>query len=167
MSIVSVEVNNDGFKKMIEGLDFIKKSEVYVGITEKETSREDESITNAELLFIHTNGSPVNNIPARPVIEPAIKDDSERISKILALSDLNALNGKFEEAEKQLKIAGMRGQNVSRAWFTNSKNNWPPNSPSVIRSKIKKGSDNPRPLIDTGEFRKSITYFVSVKGEIK
>lgn len=167
MAIVDIEVSNEGFKKMMNGLDFIEKSAVYVGIPEKETSREDEDITNAELLFIHTNGSPINNVPARPVIEPALKDDSERLSKILGKSAVSALNGNFADAEKYLKIAGMRGQNVSRGWFTNPKNNWPPNSPSVMRAKIKKGSTNPRPLIDTGELRKSITYIVKVKGDVK
>ena len=67
----------------IQLLDFMKENEVYVGIQQKESKREDEQITNAELLFIHTNGSPINNIPPRPVIEPAIKHDSERLSGMM------------------------------------------------------------------------------------
>ena len=167
MAKVEIEVTYDGFKKMMNGLDYLKESAVYVGIPEKETSREDKKITNAELLFIHTNGSPINNVPARPVIESALKDDRERISKMMERVALNALENNFEEADKNLKLTGMRGQNVSRAWFTNSKNNWPPNSPQVAERKRKKGSTNPRPLIDTGELRKSITYVVVSKGVVK
>ena len=162
MAIVDIEVSNEGFKKMMNGLDFIEKSAVYVGIPEKETSREDEDITNAELLFIHTNGSPINRVPARPVIEPALEDDQERLTSMMQRMILLALSGDLEGATDQLKRIGMRGQNVSRAWFTNQKNGWPPNSPAVQRAKRKKGSTNPRPLIDTGELRKSITYVIEV-----
>lgn len=148
----------------IQLLDFMKENEVYVGIQQKESKREDEPITNAELLFIHTNGSPINNIPPRPVIEPAIKHDSERLSGMMKKAAQLVLAGKIDDAIIQLKRTGMRGQNVSRNWFVNPENNWPPNSPSVIAEKIRKGSTNPRPLIDTGELRKSITYFVKTKG---
>lgn len=148
----------------IQLLDFMKDNEVYVGIQQSESKREDEPITNAELLFIHTNGSPVNNIPPRPVIEPAIKHDRERLSNMMKKSAQFVLNGHIEDAIIQLRKTGMRGQNVSRNWFVNPENNWPPNSPSVIDAKRRKGSTNPRPLIDTGELRKSITYFVKTKG---
>lgn len=148
----------------IQLLDFTKENEVYVGIQQKETKREGEPITNAELLFIHTNGSPVNNIPPRPVIEPAIKDDNERLSNMMKKAAQLVLAGKIEEAIIQLKKTGMRGQNVSRQWFYNPKNNWAPNSPAVIRAKRKKGTTHPRPLIDTDELHKSITYFVKTKG---
>lgn len=167
MALVEIEVTKDGFKQMMEGLDWIEKSGVYIGIPEDESSREDEDITNAELLFIHTNGSPINNVPARPVIEPALREDSERLSSMLGKAFVYALQGKFEFASEQLKKTGMRGQNVTRAWFTNPKNNWPPNAPSVVRAKLKKGSTNPRPLIDTGELRRSITYVIYERGSRK
>lgn len=159
---VDVEATYDGLKQMMEGLDFAEKSSVYVGIPQSKSSREDnrEGITNAELLFIHTNGSPINNVPARPAVEPALEDDQERLSSMLGKAILYALNGKIDLAIRQLELTGMRGQNVTRNWFTSPKNGWQPNSPAVQRAKRKKGSTNPRPLIDTGELRKSITYFV-------
>lgn len=167
MAIVDIEVTYDGFKQMMNGLDWIENSGVYVGVPEDESSREDEDITNAELLFIHTNGSPINNVPARPVIEPALREDSVRLSSMLGKAFVYALQGKFEFASEQLKKTGMRGQNVARAWFTNPKNNWPPNAPSVVRAKLRKGSTNPRPLIDTGELRRSITYVIYERGSRK
>lgn len=150
---------------LIKTLKFMKENYVLVGIPQKKTKREKEAITNAELLFIHTFGSPINNVPARPVIEPAIKDDRERLSKMLKASALLYMQGKETEAMDQLKLTGMRCQNVCRAWFTNTKNNWPPNSPAVASEKRRKGSTDPRPLIDTGELRKSITYVIVKKGE--
>lgn len=158
----------DNFLKLRKALKFLKENSVYVGISEDTSNREDEDkatgVTNAELLFIHTNGSPINNIPPRPVIEPALKDDSERISQMMKKAGELAMEGKESEAIQQLKKTGMRGQNVSRAWFTSPNNNWPPNSPSVDAAKRAKGSTDPKPLIDTGELRKSITYFISQRG---
>lgn len=154
----------DNFNKISKSLKWLKKNSVYVGIPEDKSKRKNEEknseITNAELLFIHTNGSPVNNIPPRPVIEPAIQDDKDRLTSMLKKAAKLVIDGKEDEALKQLKMVGMRGQNVSKNWFTSEKNNWPPNSPSVKREKEKKGSTNPRPLIDTGELRNSITYLI-------
>ena len=160
----------DNFLRLRKALKFLKDNPVYVGIPEDTDERKEEGnkekvgITNADLLYIHTNGSNVNNIPARPVIEPALKDGRDITNKQLGLAAKNALEGKEEEAYRHLSIAGTYGQKMCRDWFKNPKNNWPPNSPGVIAKKIKKGSTNPRPLIDTGELLKSITYFVDRKG---
>ena len=54
----------------------------------------------------------------------------------------------------------MFAQNKVRAWFTDERNNWPPNAPSTIEKKSKNGKIKDNPLIDTGELRKSITYVV-------
>lgn len=161
-------INN--FMQMEKALKFLEENPVYVGIAEDTTERNNEdgdnkvSVTNADLLFIHTNGSPVNNIPARPVIEPAIEDGKDTITKQMKLAAQNILDNNEAQAFKYLSIAGTYGQKMCRDWFKNPKNNWPPNSPRVIAKKIKKGSTNPRPLIDTGELLKSITYFVDHKG---
>lgn len=160
-----VKTVTDNFSKQLQALEFIKDNSVYVGIQQKDTSREDE-VTNAELLFIHTNGSPINNIPPRPVIEPAIKSDSERLSKIMKKAAKCAMEGNFSEATKQLHIAGTRGRDLSKRWFVNPENHWPPNSQTVAERKRRKGSTIPRPLIDTGELRNSISYFVETKRSV-
>lgn len=154
------------FQRMMNTLNKMMENEVYVGIADDTTEREADKtgITNAELLFIHTNGSPVNNIPPRPVIEPAIHNDKDRLADMMKKAAQLFMEGRDEEAIKQLQRVGMRGQNVSRQWFVDEKNGWPPNAPAVRAAKIKKGSTDPKPLIDTGELRKSITYFVKTKG---
>lgn len=156
------EVAND-MSKIIDEMRFIKEHEVFVGIQQKDTTREDDPVTNAELLFIHTNGSPANNIPPRPVIEPAIKKDSKRLSSMMKQAAKYALDGMKSEALRQLELVGTRGRDVSKRWFVNPDNNWPPNSEAVQERKRRKGATNPRPLIDTGDLRNSISYFVGTK----
>ena len=164
--MVEIVSKVEAYNKLLNGLDFLRDNSVYVGIADDTTERENiegKEITNAELLFIHTNGSPVNHIPARPVIEPAIKKDRERLLSMMKKAASLAIDGNKSEALNQLRKVGMRGQNISRAWFVNPENGWPPNSPAVQAEKRRKGSTDPKPLIDTGELRKSITYFVKTK----
>lgn len=165
---MDIKLRIKNFVNYSKAMKFMKENSVYVGIPQEETTRDEDGITNAELLFIHTNGSPKNNIPARPVIEPAIKNDQERLTSMMKKASRLALEGDKQEAIRQLKLVGMRGQNISRAWFVNPDNGWAPNSPGVYRRKLAKGSTDPKPLIDTGELRKSITYVVETKeGRIK
>jgi len=115
-------------------------------------------VTNAELLFIHTKGSPKMHIPPRPVIEPAIEADGNKqaISNEISKSLKASLAGDRPEALKRMKRAALAGQNAARGWFTDGRNHWAPNTPGTIR---RKGSD--RPLIDTGALRASIQGIVA------
>jgi len=145
-------------KAFAEGLKNISKLEVLVGVPAEKASRKGDKINNAEIMYIQTNGSPLRGIPARPVIEPAIEDDKQAISAELSEAAKSMLDGKRDETIRHLKRAGMEGANAARAWFVSAKNNWAPNAPSTIR---RKGSD--KPLIDTSEMRKSITFVVKAE----
>ena len=118
-------------------------------------------VNNAQLLFIHTYGSPIKHIPARPVLEPAIMDRAnlEIITAQLRLAADAALAGR--PFEVYLERAGQAAENAARSWFTNPRNGWAPNKPATIRAK---GSS--RPLIDTGELRKSVTHVVTKESGI-
>jgi len=114
-------------------------------------------VTNAELLFIHTKGSPVRHIPARPVLEPAVEADGNRqaIASELSASVKANLAGNGQRALNKMKRAALAGQNAARNFFTDPRNHWVPNAPSTIKAK---GSD--RPLIDTGALRAAIVGVV-------
>lgn len=152
-----------------ETISFLENNYVLVGIPEKTTKRLEgkEMMTNAQLLYIHTNGSPINNIPARPVIEPVLKDSKEKFEKQLEEIFDDVVKGEKTKARNNLHKLGLSAQNKVRSWFVDEKNGWPPNSFLVAQQKIRKGSTNPRPLIDTGELRKSITYVVVENGRRK
>jgi hypothetical protein len=158
-------------KKM---LDDLAKSQVYVGVPEGSDNDRGTEITNSELLYIQTHGvrmqemrdemnpkvesgempySKAYKSPPRPVIEPAIENSKDVIAKQLQKVATTALDGQDPTVEMQK--AGMLGQNIVRDWFTNPANGWAPNSPITAK---RKGSD--RPLIDSGELRKSITYVI-------
>jgi hypothetical protein len=183
----------DKSKDVLLAMDDLSKIDVLVGVPQEKSSRpKSDDITNAELAYIHTHGirkeamrremdtemdqgepyskafemyiqshgSPLWHSPPRPMIEPAIAKAASKISVEMAEAGKAALNGIKQKMMTHLKRAGMIGQNAARAWFTDPENNWDPNAPETI---AQKGSD--RPLIDTGELRKSIVYILRERGQ--
>lgn len=173
----SVVKKGPGIERLKRELEHITNMDVLIGVSESSTSRQEDTMTNAQLMFIHTNGSPLHGIPARPIIEPAIQADGnkEQITDQLGMAAQAVLQGNPSLATRYLRLAGQAGENVSREWFTDSRNNWPPNKPETIKRKTRKmsskqfkeaaesGEPLTRPLIDTGQLRKSIIYILREK----
>lgn len=138
-------------------LEKLKSAAVYVGIPQDKNLRTVGEVTNAQLLFIHTHGSALQHIPARPVIQPAIAkaENKERITAELKQAAHTTLEGDEQAAHEHLAKAGTLGANAAKRYFTDPDNGWAPNAPATI---AEKGSD--KPLIDTGELRRDITYVV-------
>lgn len=175
-----------GIQALVERMDLIKKRQVLVGApSEKNARKGDQTITNAELVFIHTNGvreapmrqemqseldkgtkytaalqmylhshgSAMMHAPARPIIEPSIKDKQDVVSDRLAQIAAAAMQG--ADVNKELTTLGQFAASNAQKWFTNPKNGWVPNASSTVKAK---GSS--KPLIDSGEMRKAITFIV-------
>lgn len=143
-----------GLADLSKATNYLKNHQAMVGIPEGGGSH--KGINNAQLLFIHTNGSPKRSIPARPVIEPAIEqsDVQQQIASMLGEAITATLDGNTGGVESSLDKAGQYGENAVKAYFTGA-NGWAPNKPATIK---RKGSS--RPLIDTGALRQAITHVV-------
>ena len=139
-------------------------------------SKAAQPVSNAELLFIFSNGSPLRGQPARQVIEPAIEEPAtaERIARALAEASTAALDGNEAGMMDALDRAGTIGESAAKRWFTDSRNGWQQNAASTIRAKSGKKVMGPVPLvgqseewdsantpgIDTGQMRRAITHVV-------
>jgi hypothetical protein len=156
-SPVTVAKSGPGLAQVAEDLKRLKASDVLVGIPAPKAQRRGQAVNNAELLFIHSHGSQLRNIPARPVLEPAIEADQKLITPHLAEAAKAVIDGRPAQAEMNLQRAGVAASNSAKRWFTDARNNWAPNAPSTIR---RKGSD--KPLIDTSSMRRAITFVVRV-----
>jgi hypothetical protein len=104
-------------------------------------------------MYIHEHGSFQMQVPARPIIEPAIEHAKEDLADLLKDAALVAMDG--GDAQDELKKTGIEAQNRVKEWFTSSENGWAPNAASTIK---RKGSD--KPLVDTEALRSSITYVI-------
>lgn len=153
-----VSSNGDAdFHKLKASLVKVAKAQVLVGIPEDETDRPGDGVTNAGLLYIHTHGSELQHIPPRPVIEPAIEAPSNKANIAAELGEgvRSVLAQQPSQAHDHLDKAGLLAANAAKRWFTDPENGWAPNSPATVEEK---GSN--RPLIDTAQMRRAITYVV-------
>ena len=78
---VKITVKKDNTKELLKKLESMKNFDLLVGVPQDEAEREEGEITNAQLMFIHSEGSPVRNIPPRPVIDITLKEEKEKINQ--------------------------------------------------------------------------------------
>lgn len=163
MSVTVTKSGSGGLAKLAANLKRIQKSDVLVGIPSSGSSRGTANgINNAEALWIFSNGSPLNNQPPRPVLEPAIEKNQAKISPHLGLAAQAVLRGDPDAAQKHLQMAGVIASNGAKRMFSLGQNDWAANAPSTIAAK---GSDVPG--IDTGSMRRALTYVVRDDGTEK
>lgn len=165
---VSLKVRKDNLKKIKANLKKLSKLDLLVGVPQEEGNRDkrrdyktkkivkDENIeiTNAELMFIHSQGSPARGIPKRPTIEPTIEENKELIQKTIKKIATDMLDG--ADGRVELEKLGIRLVNKIRAKFGSDE--LVPIKNATIKAK---GSE--RPLIDTGQLRNSVTYVIRNK----
>lgn len=111
-------------------------------------------VTNAELIYIHEKGSPINNVPSRPVLRMTIDYVKQQL---LAKSVKKALQiyiqtGSIEQYEAELNRLCIRVQQYARQIIYSNDGRLAPNSTAVAAKK--KGN---HPLFDTGQLARSIT----------
>ncbi len=177
--------HDGGAQTIIDRLKKLSLQKVCVGVTKGTAGRNNSDVDNADLVYIHTHGVRPNNVrkdmqaeidkgtkystalqmyihehgsfayqvPPRPIIEPAIENSKEDISELLSNAAEQAANG--GDVNEALKEVGQEARDDVKDWFTNPKSGWPANASSTIKAK---GSD--KPLIDTAQLRKSITFAI-------
>lgn len=164
---ISVTVTGDA-SKIGEAVKALKSAKVLVGIPAERASRTGEGPNNAELMYIHTNGSPRLRIPARPIIEPAVEESMEQITRAMKAAAVAAIEGDMGEFEACLDDAGTYGENAAIQKFGEG---LAPNAPITIeggwmRNRISgkpfyiEGKGSTAPLIDTGHLKGAITHVI-------
>ena len=140
-------------KDLQERLQRIKKlSETYVQVGLPETAD-----SHLKFIFlIQEHGSPINNIPPRPVIQPALHQTNTRTSMSAALLDAIRAAWTGFDPTPHLRTAGRAGADGIRAYIDSHIP--PPNKPSTVS---RKGFD--LPLYDTGALYRAFDYEVKTK----
>lgn len=141
---------------LVKSLHELIKNEVLVGVPQDKARRQEGAMTNASLVYIHDNGSPAQNIPARPFMRPGIKSAAERINLLMRQTANAALNGNREKVRQGLESVGLVAQNSIRSKINEG-------IPPPLKHP-RRGKTRNKPLIDTGQMRNAITYVVRRKG---
>jgi len=179
----NIAITKDLTSDIVNSIKDLAKKTVCVGVPNEEDTQRD-NISNAELMYIHTNGireksmikemqHDVDKMPYSKAHELYVHEHGSPLwqSPPRPILEPAIDNSKDQVAELMkdaamvalnggditpaLNEVGMQGQNIAREWFTNPSNNWAPNSERTI---AKKGSD--KPLIDKGEMRKAISFVI-------
>lgn len=178
-----LKVTYDGVPKLFAALNSLTRSQTLVGVPAENTDRppnpddpKSAGITNAALAYIHDNGAPEANIPARPFMIPGIMQAMPKVEGIMLKMAQYALKGSTAQVEAGYQRVGFECVNaitsIIRAGIA------PPLAEMTLRKRLAKGDIKAqyelnrraagygattqlvKPLMDTNEMLKSITYVV-------
>lgn len=155
----------------------LPKYRIEIGVIAGKSKRDKDTkgVTNAELMFIHENGSPLNNIPPRPVLAMTINHAHEGdLKNALDKATKAFVDSNFDEnaMSKELQKFCLELENYARDIIYSNDGRLAPNSESVAAKKREKAIRNARtvadrqaamqdsgnhPLFDTGQLARSIT----------
>lgn len=119
---------------------------------------EDPGVNNALLGYVHQNGSPAKNIPARPFLPEGVRDVQEQIADTLEAAARKQLSGRGEAADVTLHKVGLIAQAGVRKRLVDGP--FVPLAPKTLAARRRKGRTGTKPLNDTGQLRNAINYVV-------
>ncbi|RQZ31540.1 hypothetical protein DIE14_01085 [Burkholderia sp. Bp9017] len=154
----------DRLDEVLKSIAGLVKQEVLVGVPDSTAGRKDdgEPLSNAEIGYIQETGSPANNIPARPHLVPGVQDAQPKFEPQLQKGVEAALDGDLEQVQRRLNMAGIAAQNSVRAKVNS--NITPELAESTLEARRRRGVTRENTLVDTGQYRNSITYVIRQKG---
>jgi len=181
---------NKNIKLLINNLPKFKSNinrlitkDVYVGVPSEDTDRQDSNEpTNATIAYINDNGSPAQNIPARPFMKPGIERAKKDIEKAMEIGARACLDGVEDAVDIALHKVGLIAQRSIRNRINEGIE--PPLAEATLKARIManraaKGARaelarreagrmpsstvSAKPLIVTGQLRNSINYVIRDK----
>lgn len=154
-------VRADKAQSILDALITLANKDVLVGIPESKDERDDGDIGNAAIGYINENGSPAQNIPPRPHLKPGVRSVEQDFMPHLKSAARKALEGDAEGAVTSLDRAGTVAANGVKRYITIT--GFTPLADATIANRLRRGRTGNKPLIDTGEYRRSITHIVRDK----
>ncbi|MCA8492563.1 hypothetical protein [Burkholderia arboris] len=154
----------DRLDEVLKSIAGLVRQEVLVGVPDSTAGRKDdgEPLSNAEIGYIQETGSPANNIPARPHLVPGVQDARPKFEPQLQKGVEAALDGDLEQVQRRLNMAGIAAQNSVRAKVNS--NISPQLAESTLEARRRRGITRENTLVDTGQYRNSITYVIRKTG---
>ncbi len=188
-----VRITGRGMLDVRKDLELLTRTSVLVGFPDETADREpeegeaDTGITNAALGYIHDNGAPEQNIPARPFMEPGIDLVRDPITDKLGQTMKAVLRGGGQEKiEQGLSQVGIKAVLGIKNTITDGIP--PPLSDATLRARMRKKRKNgvgarkgaaieldrrwdgqdastefAKPLVDSAQMLNAVTYVIRPK----
>lgn len=177
----SITKVTDNLPRLMKQLSKLTSADVLVGVPQETADRKEagaREMNNATLAYIHDNGSPAANIPARPFMRPGIQAARAAVARAFAKGMKKALEGNTDALDIALHEAGLVAQRSIRAIINQGIP--PPLADSTLKARIRSGKAakgakaelesraqgnepstvNAKPLVQTGQLRNSINYVI-------
>lgn len=154
-------VRADKAQSVLDSLRSLTRKDVLVGIPEDENAREEGEFGNAGIGYINENGSPKQNIPARPHLKPGVTSVQDQTLLHLKAAAQKAMEGDEAGALTSLDRAGTVAANGVKRYMTIT--GFTPLADATVAARQRRGRTGIKPLIDTGEYRRAITHVVRDK----
>ena len=151
-----MQMITDALPDLLRRLAAVAQRDVLVGVPAGEAR--DDGPSNAEIGYQNEFGSPANNIPARPHLLPGVAAVQDKAAAKLTQAADAAASGRVSDAERHLHAAGLLAQNSVRRTLTTTA--YRPLSERTLAERRARGRTGTKPLIDTGQYRRAITYVV-------
>lgn len=134
---------------------------VLVGVPAGPQHKDDETgetLSMVEIAAIQEFGSPEQNIPERPVLRQGARRAMREGASLNAAGLRAVIEGK-KTLEQVVSLLGVAAVGSVKREFVQPDPEFKPLSPKTIAErKRKRGKASTRPLVDTGQYRQSITY---------
>lgn len=168
MSGITVTEDAERLAMIRECLRYLASHAVAVGIPAKNDARPGP-YSNTALLALHEAGSPVNRVPPRPVLKPALSREGvrEEMADALLAAVYAAAEGSAPEMTACMEKAGEAGVKAVRDYVKGG--GTAPNAPITVsggwmRNRVSgkpvhiKGKGGSVPLVDTGTLLNAFGY---------
>lgn len=164
-----VKITKDRLGEILKSVKALNKSEVLVGVPDINAEREREPgetgppASNATIGYAMEFGVPEKNIPARPFLIPGIRDAQDKIVARLKKGAIAALGGDTKTIDKELNTIGLIGQKAVQVKIASGP--FEPLSERTLKAREARGRTGTKPLLDTGQLRRAITFVLQDKGK--
>lgn len=155
----------DKTENIAKAIGDLSSKKILVGVPEQKSEREgtnqfnrDIKVTNAEIGYWNEFGVPENNLPARPHLRAGVKSVQKETIKDLKVAIGAAFHGNKLQVDRTYHKIGMRCQNAVRGKIQAGLS--PKLAESTLRARRARGRKGKKPLYDTGEYLRSITYVI-------
>ena len=160
---MALTITVDRVGDVLRAIRKLTENRCLVGIPEDQAQRTAGQISNAALGYIHENGSPAQNIPARPFLVPGVERAQDKTVDYLTQGAKLALEGNAPAMDRALSAAGQNA--VSSVKSRIAEGIPPPLKPRTVAARVRRrrgrpGAAQTTPLIDTGQLLNSITYVI-------
>lgn len=158
---IKLTVPVDNTRQLKKALEALAKKELLVGYPEGGTPRKQKGLGNPDLAYLNEHGSPAQNIPPRPFLEPGLESVKDELAQHLTSAALAALDGNPEGMNRGFEATGLKAVSGIRNYITTGVP--PALSPVTLILRRRRGIRGTKPLIASGQMLGALTYVVKDK----